>query len=64
MGILRDLVQVITIELNINIREIHIQSHDGIFEGKINLYVTYTDALNAILANVKTIKGIEKAQRV
>ncbi|MDY3979657.1 MAG: RelA/SpoT family protein [Tidjanibacter sp.] len=63
VGILRDLIQVITIELNINIREAHIQSHDGIFEGKISVYVADTDALNAILDKVKTIKGIDKAQR-
>ncbi|MDR0907969.1 MAG: RelA/SpoT family protein [Rikenellaceae bacterium] len=63
IGILMDLVQVITGELNINIRELKIQSHDGIFEGEISLYVASTDDLNAVLAKIKKINGVDKAQR-
>jgi GTP pyrophosphokinase len=64
VGILLDLVGVITGELNINIRELKIQSHDGIFEGEISLYVTSTDDLNAVIAKIKRIKGVDKAQRI
>ncbi len=64
VGILLDLVGVITGELNINIRELKIQSHDGIFEGEISLYVTSTDDLNAVIAKIKKIKGVDKAQRI
>jgi GTP pyrophosphokinase len=63
LGILMDLVQVITGELNINIRELKIQSHDGIFEGEVSLYVASTDDLNAILGKIKKIKGVDRAQR-
>jgi GTP pyrophosphokinase len=63
IGILMDLVQVITGELNINIRELKIQSHDGIFEGEISLYVTSTDDLNAVIAKIKKINGVDRAQR-
>ena len=64
VGILRDLVQVITIELNVNIRGLQIQSHDGIFEGKISLYVTDTQNLNELIEKVNGIKGIEKVKRL
>lgn len=64
VGILRDLVQVITIELNVNIRGLEIQSHDGIFEGKISLYVTDTENLGELIDKVKKIKGIDKVQRL
>lgn len=64
VGVLRDLMQVITVELNINIRELQIQSHDGIFEGKISLYVTDTQNLGALIDKVKSIKGIDKVQRI
>ena len=63
IGILMDLVQVITGELGINIRELRIQSHDGIFEGEISLYVTSTENLNAVISKMKKINGIEKVQR-
>lgn len=62
-GILMDIAQVITVELNINIRELQIQSHDGIFEGKISVYVTNTYDLNTLLEKVGKIKGIEKVTR-
>ena len=64
VGILLDLVGVITGELNINIRELKIQSHDGIFEGEISLYVTSTDDLSAVIGKIKKIKGVDKAQRI
>jgi GTP pyrophosphokinase len=64
VGILLDLVGVITGELNINIRGLHIQSHDGIFEGEVSLYVTSTDDLNAVIGKIKKIRGVDKAQRI
>ncbi len=59
VGILLDLVGVITGELNINIRELH----NGIFEGEVSLYVTSIDDLNAVIGKIKKIKGVEKVQR-
>lgn len=64
MGILMEIVQVITGELNINIRELHIQSHDGIFEAQISLYVKNINDLKMIIEKVQKIKGIEKINRV
>lgn len=64
VGILRDLVQVITIERNINIRELQIQSHDGIFDGKISLYVSDAESLAALKDNLLKIKGIDKVDRM
>ena len=64
VGILQDLAQVITVELDINIRELHIQSHDGIFEGKISLYVPDTESLYSLIHRVNAIKGIDKVERV
>ncbi len=64
VGVLRDLAQVITVELDINIRELQIQSHDGIFEGKISVYVSDTDSLHSLMDKVGKIKGIDKVERV
>ena len=64
MGILSEMVQVITNELNVNIREMHIQSHDGIFEGTICLYVRSTDDLKNLMERVSQVKGIDKVRRV
>ena len=64
IGILRDLVQVITIELDVNIRGLQIQSHDGIFEGKISLYVSDKESLSELIEKVQNIKGIERVKRL
>ena len=63
-GILLEITQVVTGELNINIRELHIQSHDGIFEGTISLYVQNIEDLNAIINKAGKIKGLERIRRI
>jgi GTP pyrophosphokinase len=64
IGILMEIAQVITGELNVNIRELHIQSYDGIFEGRITIYVLNTDVLNMVINNVLKIKGVDSVRRV
>ncbi|MEG2755834.1 MAG: ACT domain-containing protein, partial [Mucinivorans sp.] len=64
MGIMLDLAQVISGELNVNIREIEFHSHDGIFDGKISLYVRGNDDLKIIMQKVSQIKGVEKILRI
>ncbi len=63
IGIILELAQLIKDEFNINIREIHIQSHDGIFEGAISLYVRHIQDLNNLMDKIRMIKGIEVVKR-
>lgn len=64
MGILLDLAQIVTDQLNVNIREIKIQSHDGIFEGEVWLYVKSTNDLKNLMDKITEIKGMEKVHRI
>lgn len=63
VGILYDLAGIISGELSVNIRELHIHSHDGIFEGTISLYVRSSEDLKVIIDKVRAVKGIEKVNR-
>ncbi len=63
MGMLLELSQVVTGDFNINIRGINLQSHDGIFEGTLSLYVRDAESLNALLDKLRKIKGIERVKR-
>lgn len=63
VGILYDLAKIISGELNVNIRELHIHSHDGIFEGTISLYVRSSEDLKMIMDKVRSAKGVEKVNR-
>ena len=63
MGILLDLAKVVSDDSNINIREVNIHSHDGIFEGSVSLYVKDAEGLNAVMDRIRQIKGIETVKR-
>lgn len=63
-GIILDLTKVITADFSINMRAISVQSHDGIFEGTISLYVKDIVSLNHLLDNIRAVKGIEHIRRL
>ncbi len=62
-GLLLDLATVVTNDFNINIRQVNIHSHDGIFEGNVSLYVKDAESLNAVMDKLRQIKGIETVKR-
>jgi len=63
-GIYQDIVTEISKNLKINIRNINLSSHDGIWEGKIDLYVHNTQDLNNLIYNLSQIKGVLSVNRV
>lgn len=50
--------------LNANIRTINMSSHDGIFEGLLEIYVRNTRDLEQMMDKLKAIKGIESVKRL
>ena len=62
-GLLLDLAKVVSDDFNINIREVNIHSHDGIFEGSVSLYVKDAESLNAVMDKLRKIKGIDSIKR-
>ena len=64
MGLLVDLANVVTNDFSINMRQVNIQSHDGIYEGTLSLYVRDADSLNALLDRLRRIKGMDSVKRV
>jgi GTP pyrophosphokinase len=63
-GVYNNITTVISKELSVNIRTINLSSHDGIFEGTIDLYVHNTSDLNNLIMNLIKVKGVEKVSRV
>ena len=64
IGVLNQVTQVISQQLNINIHKLNIESNDGIFEGRIQLYVHDVDDVNTICTNLKKIDHIKKVTRI
>jgi GTP diphosphokinase / guanosine-3',5'-bis(diphosphate) 3'-diphosphatase len=63
-GIYNQITTVICKELNVNIRAINLSSHDGIFEGTMDLYVHNAKDLNNLLDKLMNLKGVEQVTRV
>lgn len=63
IGILNDLTQYITLVLSVNIRKILIETHDGIFEGFVDLYVHSTEDLDKLIKQMSLVKGVESVKR-
>ena len=64
MGLLNEVTQVISRQLNVNIRKLTIETEDGIFEGKIQLWVHDVDDVKTICNNLKKIQNIKPVSRV
>lgn len=64
VGLVNDISQIISTELNVNMRNINISVHNGIFEGTIDLYVHHTKDLNNLIMKISNVKGIETVRRV
>ncbi len=63
MGMIREITEVISMQLSVNIRSLNVEVHDGIFEGLVDLYVHNTADLNNLILNLSKIKGIDSVKR-
>ena len=63
IGIVTEITKYITLELSVNIRKIHFETHDGIFEGYIDLYVHDAQDLEMIMKRILEVKGVESVVR-
>ena len=64
MGLVNEITRVISNQSKINMQSISFESVDGIFEGKIMLFVQDTEHLNTLTNKLKVIKGVHSIERV
>ena len=63
IGIVTNITSIITKEKNIILKSISIDSNDGLFQGFLVVGVSDTQALNALIKKIKTVKGVKDVQR-
>ena len=63
MGIISRVSEIITNNLHINMKSISFESKDGIYEGKIMLYVTDSEQLEIVISQMKAIEGLVSITR-
>jgi GTP pyrophosphokinase len=63
MGIVSNISDVISKDLQVNMRSISLDSKDGLFEGRITLFVKDAQHLEALIRKLKKVKGILNVRR-
>lgn len=61
IGMLNDITQVISEELNVNIHKLNISCEEGIFDGTIDLRVHDKDDVKTIISKLEKINGLQSA---
>ena len=64
LGLVNKITQLISEQLNVNMRSISFDSNDGIFEGTIMLYVHDTKHLHKLANQIKGIEGVINVSRI
>ncbi len=64
VGLLNQVTEVISRQLNVNIQRVNIEANDGIFEGRIKLYVHDVDDVKTICDNLRKIKDVKEVKRI
>lgn len=63
VGMLYRILQIISSESEVNMKHLDFDTKDGIFIGKIKLFVHNTQDLEGLIARIKSLKGIKKVLR-
>ena len=64
VGIVNEVTNIISKLNNINMRTVMFDTHDGIFEGELFLYVHNVEDLNNLISRLMKIKGIDNIERI
>lgn len=64
LGIINKISEVISNDLKVNMRSISINSSKGLFEGRIQVFVSDIKNLETLLYKLNNIKGVQKAVRL
>ena len=63
-GIIKELIDVVTSQMDLNIRSLNIETKSGVFTGTLMLYVQSVRALNNLIEQIRQINQIESVERI
>ncbi len=63
LGMVNNITKIISDEHNINMRALSFDSNDGVFEGKIMLFVHDTKHLTELMSKLKKVDGVQNVSR-
>lgn len=63
VGVIHKITNLISGELKVNISAMTIEANDGIFEGKLKVFVQDKEQLDNLVKQVQSLEGIERVDR-
>ena len=64
LGILANITSIISKEMGVNLRNVSIDSHDGMFQGVLTVGVTDLQQLTMLIKKIRTVKGVKDVARL
>lgn len=64
IGIVSNITNIISKEDKLTMRNINIDSHDGLFNGNITVLLDDTSKLEAVMKKLRAVKGVKQVKRV
>ncbi len=64
IGIVTNITSMISKEKNMNLRNISINSHEGLFYGTLIIGISDINQLNALIRKIKAVKGVKNVERI
>ena len=64
VGLVNKITNIISADLNVNMKSISFDSHDGIFEGRVMAYVRDTEHLDNLMNTLLEVDGINSIERI
>jgi len=64
IGIVTNISQVVSKEMKVKIRSMSIDSHEGVFEGTLTVFVDNINSLTALIKKIKNVKGVFSVSRI
>ncbi len=62
-GLILQVTSVISSDMNVDIRALHIDGGDGVFTGTISVHVQDRSQLADLAQKLKAIKGVDRVER-
>lgn len=64
LGMVNEITNIVSQDMDINMRSVHFESVDGVFDGEIRVYVTNREHLNDLMRQLNKVKGVDSVVRI
>lgn len=63
VGLVHNITQTISNDLNVNMKAISFESNDGVFDGRVSVFVYDTNHLNNLINRLRRVEGVLTVER-